>query len=173
MLDILSAAADVNWYCAIGVESTEQGILDSVQKKQSKANVEHAFSLLRRHRFRVGVYLLFGAPGPDLQTMQTLETVATAQRTIGFVADAIHAGTNIVSVLPGIEMLLPGTKDAARYRRSQASARRPLTFGIVHEGNPWDRFEGGRGFHVPGVTEELASQIASYGQRQLQGVWAS
>jgi radical SAM superfamily enzyme YgiQ (UPF0313 family) len=170
-LQILTSANSIDWYCAIGLESTEQGILDSVGKKQSKQNVSDALALLRAFGMRVGLYLLFGAPGPDLDTRRTLETRRTADATIAFVADEVSAGTRLVSVLPGLDMILPGTRDASNYRRTRLHGSRPLVFEPVHVGSPWSHFEGGLGFHPAGVDEELVAAIDDIGRSRIGSLW--
>lgn len=169
VLQILTKNNSINWYCALGVESTEQGILDSVGKKQSKSNAAQAFDLLQRYKLRIGVYLLFGARGDH--EGETSETKQSAKESIDFIADYIQKGYSIVSVLPGLDMVLPGTKDATSYRSSKHQEGRPLTYGIMHEGKPWDTFEGGRGFHHVGVSDDLVRFIAEYGYEMIGKAW--
>jgi len=83
----------------------------------------------------------------------------------------LSKGTNIVSVLPNIHAYFPNTKDSRSYMKSSLNRKRPLRYGIVHEGYPWDELEGGLGFHAMGVDEGLASYILRLGRELLGKIW--
>jgi radical SAM superfamily enzyme YgiQ (UPF0313 family) len=171
VLGILRNAGPSRWYCSLGLESTDESILAVVGKKQSIQQVSHSLGLLRDFDFDVGLYLLFGALGRPEKGCYTLETLDTARGTIDFVARHADEGVRIVSALPGLSMILPGTQDALRYETSWVNAERPLRFETVHEGKPWSDFEGGLGMHAPGVTAELAESIEGHGRNRLGNLW--
>lgn len=128
-------------------------------------------SLLKAFNFGVGLYLLFGALGESSNGCHTPETELTAAATIDFVAGHMDDGVPIGCILPGVSMILPGTRDARRYEGSAAHATKPLRFDICHEGPPWASFEGGLGMHAPGVSADLLERIREYGQARLGAVW--
>jgi hypothetical protein len=170
VLHILSVA-DCRLYCSLGIESADPRILQIMGKKQSLDAVASALALLREFNVSVGVYLLFGALGEAADGCRTPETERTAEATINFVARQMDQSIPVVCALPGVSMILPGTRDARRYSASVAQRHRPVRFDICHEGDPWDKFEGGLGMHAPGVTPGLLAHIGAYGQRQLGHVW--
>jgi HAD superfamily hydrolase (TIGR01549 family) len=170
VVEILSAAG-CRWYCSLGLESTDPTILRSIAKKQSIDRVRVALNLLREFNVDVGLYLLFGALGDPANGCRTGETVGTAEGTIDFVADQMDRGVPVVCTLPGVSMILPGTRDARRYQDSTAQATRPLRFEPCHSGDPGQSFEGGLGMHAPGVTAGLLAHISSHGRRRLGDVW--
>lgn len=170
VLEILTSAG-CRWYCSLGLESTDRHILDVIGKKQSIDDVRNALALLREFGVEAGLYLLFGALGGADDGCRTPETSATAEHTIDFIAGQMDDGVPVVAVLPGVSMILPSTRDARRYQASSAQVTRPVRFDICHEGDPWDKFEGGLGMHAPGVAADLLSHISQYGRRKLGSVW--
>lgn len=171
VLAILTSV-DTRWYCSLGLESTDPVLLAHMDKRQSIAAVQSALELLAGFRIDVGLYLLFGAVGPAADDCRTGETRCTAEATIDFVARQAER-VPVVCTLPGVSMILPGTKDALRYEASAIGSRVPLRFDICHEGDPWQRFEGGLGMHAPGVTPELLHHIDAYGQSRLGHLWGA
>jgi hypothetical protein len=170
VLEILSSAG-CRWYCSLGLESTDPEILRLVGKKQSLDAVRSSLDLLRDFDVDVGLYLLFGALGDRAHGCRTPETPRTGERTIEFIAREVDRGVPVICTLPGVSMILPGTRDARSYQESAAQLERPLRFDICHEGAPWDRFEGGLGMHAPGVTAELLAHLSALGHRRLGSIW--
>jgi radical SAM superfamily enzyme YgiQ (UPF0313 family) len=164
-------AGNLRFYCALGVESSDPEILKAMGKRQSSETVARAISLLSEAGLSFGTYLLFGSLGPSSQHPETLETVETAQRSIEFIARLRERYPGLVSVLPGIQAIFPGTRASALYQGSAYNKHTPISFDLVESGHPWDYFEGGMGFHAPGVTEDLAGAIDALGRSLLGDVW--
>jgi anaerobic magnesium-protoporphyrin IX monomethyl ester cyclase len=62
----------------LGIESSDQNILDRAQKKQSSDGVRHAVALCKKHRLATMGHFVFGLPG---------ETKETAEATIRFMLE--------------------------------------------------------------------------------------
>jgi len=111
---------DVSWYCngrvnlmeekmieamaesgcvglAYGIESGNQGILDSVKKQITLEQVERITALTKKHGIHATGYFMLGILGDTRQTIQ--ETLDFAER-----LDLDFYGFGITSPIPGTEM---------------------------------------------------------------------
>lgn len=81
---------------AIGMETSDQQILQNIGKNVTPEKVKAAVSMAKKIGFKTAVYFIFGLPG---------ETKETMQRTINF---AKSMGADFVTM--GVAQPLPGTK---------------------------------------------------------------
>jgi radical SAM superfamily enzyme YgiQ (UPF0313 family) len=75
--DVLRALKDMGTYSlAIGVESGNQEILDSIHKDISIAQIKNAFALAKKHRLETWGFFLLGLPGENEKTIRETITFA-------------------------------------------------------------------------------------------------
>jgi radical SAM superfamily enzyme YgiQ (UPF0313 family) len=79
--EIVSAMKKAGCYLlGLGIESSDQGILDRAQKKQTADDVRHAVALCRKRRLATMGHFIFGLPG---ETKETAEATIRFMRRLG------------------------------------------------------------------------------------------
>jgi radical SAM superfamily enzyme YgiQ (UPF0313 family) len=130
---------------AFGVEAGSQGMLDSIDKRVTLAQVENAFRLARRAGIRTMGFFMFGNQG---------ETAGTAEATIRFAVALKPDWAQFTVATP-----YPGTELFETVRREGHS--------LVSEWDKYGHYTSGAFFRMGSVTPELVARAMRRAYRRF------